>query len=135
MQHTRFVIVAGSFLISAGICSCANPYKRQPSPEQLEEAERLNLYGPKPENHEEIVKNYIRRTFFDPYSVRDLQISPVEKAYWYKPGGLIINEKIWWGWRCVVTCNAKNRYGAYTGLKSAHYYIKNGVVEFVFPPY
>ncbi|MCT2580915.1 hypothetical protein P3C33_27745 [Mesorhizobium sp. P16.1] len=62
------------------------------------------------------VINQIRESYFDPYSIRDAQISDVVTL-------------LDTGYQAVCTrFNAKNRMGAYTGLQSASFRIKNGAV-------
>ena len=66
--------------------------------------------GPFPTRYREIAKDYLRRTLFDPYSVRDAEIAePAVKAsiYLLDPAP---------AWTICVRLNAKNRMGAYTGI-------------------
>ncbi len=124
---------AGLALVTMAMVAgaCATPFKKQPSSEQLAEASAENLYGDPPADHEALVREYLRRVLFDPYSVQDLTIGPVQRAWWFRAGGLLANEHVWWGWRAPVTYNAKNRYGAYTGLKTTHAYFKDGRLDFM----
>ena len=66
--------------------------------------------GPFPTRYRELAKEYLRRTLFDPYSVRDAEIAePAVKAsiYLLDPAP---------AWTICVRLNAKNRMGAYTGM-------------------
>lgn len=63
--------------------------------------------GPRPVNYKATLRAYIRETFFDPYSLMDVAVSePV-------PGTMLLKN----GWVVCFQANAKNRYGAYVGLK------------------
>lgn len=62
-----------------------------------------------PSNYRETVLDYVRNTFFDPYSIRDAELSELLAfdAGW--PHGQL--------WYACLRLNAKNRMGAYTGRK------------------
>lgn len=67
--------------------------------------------GPFPASYREMAKVYLRKVLFDPYSVRDAEIAEPEvkqSIYLIDPAP---------GWTICVRLNAKNRMGAYTGLK------------------
>lgn len=90
-------------------------------------AERASAdYGQYPENYREIVDGWVHRTFFDPYSVRDLSMTKPEKYFIQQPpllgGGRLF------GYRVRVSANAKNRLGGYTGLQTTNVLIRNGKV-------
>jgi len=75
-----------------------------------------------PANYRALAKEYLRSTLFDPYSVRDPQVAPPQwgdSAYLLDPGP---------GWIICVRMNAKNRLGAYTGLKEDALLVRNGKV-------
>lgn len=62
------------------------------------------------------VVEYVRKTFFDPYSIRDAEISNVVTL-------------LDTGIKAVcIRMNAKNRMGAYTGLKATSLRLRNGSV-------
>lgn len=113
------------FLLTSSVlfCGCKSvfPGLAVPTHEQLLQAD----YGQYPENIEEIVKEYIRVSFFDPYSVRDLRIEK-PKQNWYRPAGY--RQQPIYGYETRVYCNAKNRMGAYIGLKKHFCFIRNGRV-------
>ncbi len=70
--------------------------------------------GPFPANYKAIMAAYIRQTYFDPYSMRDVAISaPVLGRIEYDSG-----------WLLCLQANAKNRMGGYTGLKKTAYLVK-----------
>ena len=71
-----------------------------------------------PDNYREMVAAKIRDTFFDPYSIRDAEISlPLHHPVTLmgKSNPLV----------CVRT-NAKNRMGAYVGRKTSMYSFQHG---------
>lgn len=84
----------------------------------------IDSIGQRPNNHRAIAQDYINKTFFDPYSVRDLEISEPF------PGGTVINHQ--WesgqGWVICIKANAKNRFGAYIGRKETVIVWRNGKI-------
>lgn len=62
--------------------------------------------GPYPAQYKEIVKQYVDKTYYDPYSMRGVAISRPQKGHLFFQQGWIV---------CFRT-NAKNRMGGYTGL-------------------
>jgi hypothetical protein len=70
------------------------------------------------DHRNQLVKDYIHQTFFDPYSVMDLNVGiplPYESFIRF---GIIYRRSDWAGtFVLTFTCNAKNRFGAYTGLQ------------------
>ena len=70
--------------------------------------------GPYPTNYRNIVKAHIERSFFDPYSLRNVSIAGPLK------GPL--------GWIVCLEANAKNRMGGYTGLQRTSFVINSGKV-------
>ena len=110
-------IVRATFLIIAvlTLCSCAQGLHKAGDDSNPD-------YGPSPSDHEAIVKEWIRANLRDPYSVQDLQIShPVADRYW---GGLLVSGGHVYAYRVCVRMNAKNAFGAYTGLKEHVFWIK-----------
>lgn len=66
--------------------------------------------GPFPARYREMARDYLRKTLFDPYSVRDAEIAePAVKASIH-----LVDPTP--GWTICVRYNAKNRLGAYTGM-------------------
>lgn len=84
-------------------------------------------HGPSPSNYEEIVHTYIKRTFLDPYSVRDLQIEKPKKG-WMTGAPLFGEPSAYYGWDVVFTLNGKNSFGAYTGLQTIDLLVRNGEI-------
>jgi hypothetical protein len=62
--------------------------------------------GPYPENYKEIIASYIKSSFKDPYSLKDVMISkPMPYKILHRAGYVV----------CLQT-NAKNSYGGYVGI-------------------
>lgn len=75
-----------------------------------------------PEEYEKIIQAWMKESLFDPYSVRDLEIrEPLETTTRSSIFGLEVGQKVW---VVAVKFNAKNRYGAYTGLKTHLFYFR-----------
>jgi hypothetical protein len=86
-----------------------------------------NDAGPYPTNYEDLIKSYLRENLKDPYSVRDLSISPpVRVAVWT---GVVRDGNVE-GWRSCVSYNAKNGFGGYVGQQYKSYYLKDGTFMF-----
>jgi hypothetical protein len=81
--------------------------------------------GQRPLEYRAIVRDYLRKTLFDPYTVRDAQISRPKPGDLYLEGTLGIHEP---GWLVCFRSNAKNRMGAYTGLSDMALIIRDGRV-------
>ena len=107
MRNILFVIFVSSLLLSG----CA----KAPSGADLMEAD----YGRYPDNFEELIRDEINKHFFDPYSAVVKIESGPSQMYHAKPFGA----KTDFGWGGIVSINAKNRYGAYTGIKRYRYLI------------
>jgi hypothetical protein len=98
--HTVYAIVVA--FVAAGCTTTPGP----------------ELVGPAPTNYRDQVKQHILRTLFDPYSIRGASITePFPKAYGFSNI-----------WAVCVEMNAKNRYGAYTGLQRTGYYFERGLI-------
>lgn len=82
-------------------------------------AEWYQAAGPYPTNYRELVRTEIRRSFKDPYSVRDATISAPQAGSNFLIGS---------GWFVCLRANAKNSFGAYIGQKYAIFVIANGVI-------
>jgi len=71
--------------------------------------------GPYPSNYKEIVKEYVEKSYFDPYSMKSVAIThPVEGHLYFQQG-----------WIVCLQANAKNKIGGYTGLKRNALLINN----------
>jgi hypothetical protein len=69
--------------------------------------------GPYPAQYKIIIRDYLRKTLLDPYTVRDAQISRPQMGKLFIEGTLGVHES---GWLVCFRSNAKNRMGAYTGI-------------------
>jgi hypothetical protein len=79
---------------------------------------------PPPTNYRQIVAEHIRKSFFDPYSIRDASIAAPRPGWAFasRMGGYKT------GWAVCARANAKNRMGAYAGIKETIYVIQEGQV-------
>jgi hypothetical protein len=83
-------------------------------------------YGAYPSNYNEIVHAWIKKSFLDPYSVRDLKIGVPEK-YWVQDPPLL-GGKRHFGYMVAVALNGKNSFGAYVGIHGYRVLIRDGRV-------
>ena len=87
---------------------------------------------PPPAGYREQVTARVKKSFFDPYSIRDAALSQpfVQNAAF--DGITPIPHR---GWMVCVRANAKNRMGGYIGLKETGYMFKGGqIVDADFNP-
>ena len=71
--------------------------------------------GPYPSDYKGLMKSHVERTYFDPYSLRNVSISnPTEGRLFFRQG-----------WIVCVEANGKNRMGGYTGIQRVMYLINN----------
>ena len=77
-----------------------------------------SMIGPYPKNYRLIIKDYVEKSFYDPYSLKSVSIS--EPA-----SGHIMMQQ---GWVVCLQANAKNRMGGYTGIKFTAFLINNDSV-------
>lgn len=103
------------FILTTLIVACA----KQPSFEEMATWD----YGPYPEQYEEIVKNYMSRSLFDPYSAQYIFNGSPSKNYLMRPFGETL-----YGWHGTVSVNAKNRFGGYVGYHTFDYIIRYGTI-------
>jgi hypothetical protein len=81
-------------------------------------------FGPYPANYDALINQWLQANLKDPYSVRDLVTSePVQGKYW---GGLLVTGGNVAAYRSCVQYNAKNSFGAYIGLRTYAFWMKNG---------
>lgn len=86
-------------------------------------------YGWYPENHEEIVYNWMKQTLPDPYTVLDLTIGSPTKSR-IKKTSMFGWSRTMYGYTVPVTFNAKDKRGVYAGVTTAYLLIHKGVVVF-----
>lgn len=96
-------------LTASTLCGCAAG-GGQPVAESAAE--------PLPANYRVMVAEHVRKSFFDPYSMRDVGISqPIPGAAFTGSVSTV-----------CVQANAKNRMGAYTGLKATSFTFRGGQI-------
>jgi len=71
-----------------------------------------------PNDYRAVVADHVRKNFFDPYSIRDAEISSTADTT--SIFGPVTN--------LCVRANAKNRLGAYTGVKANIYVFQSGKI-------
>ena len=74
--------------------------------------------GLPPSDYRRLMKTYINKDFFDPYSLRDVALSEPVAGQMYGS----------YGWIVCLQANAKNRMGGYIGLSKTAYLIKNNAI-------
>lgn len=73
--------------------------------------------GPPPKNYKALAATYLRPKFFDPYSIRDAEITePFVGRMDGNPGWIVCSRQ-----------NSKNRFGGYTGIQESAVLFKGGV--------
>lgn len=83
--------------------------------------ENVAAAGPQPDNYRQKVAQSLRSSLYDPYSVRDAQISE-PSVHMAMIGPL---------WNVCFRGNAKNRFGAYTGVDYVLFVFKGGQISTV----
>ena len=85
--------------------------------------------GPYPSNYEDIIRQHLKQTLFDPDSLRDLSVPAPTKLLVksnYRDFGIREGQYVY---ECkYVWYNAKNQMGGYTGKKPHIFWIRNGTV-------
>jgi hypothetical protein len=79
--------------------------------------------GPYPTNYKQVVGNYLPASLKDPYSVQSLSASQPQKVT--VDTGLAGGGNVQ-AWQSCVTYNAKNSYGAYTGIRYYTFTFRDG---------
>lgn len=69
--------------------------------------------GPYPENYKALIQRHIKETYFDPYSIKSAEIAMPVRGHFFGSQG----------WYICVKSNAKNRMGAYVGVRKTAYLI------------
>lgn len=113
VQFLAFPALAATLMI--GGCDTSPPSK--------ELVESVN-YGPKPDNYQQIIQDYLRNRLTDPTAaIIDFKAGPTQM---YQKDALL--RDLQFGWAVCAMVNDKNTYGAYTGFYPAVYFIRNGKV-------
>lgn len=66
-----------------------------------------------PQNYRQLAVDHVKKSFFDPYSIRDAEISGPKLA----AGPSLNSDGFNTPWIVCIRANAKNQMGAYTGRK------------------
>jgi len=81
-------------------------------------------FGPKPDNYQEIIKDYLRNRLTDPTTaIIEFKAGP---AHLYQKDTVV--RDLQFGWAVCAMVNDKNTRGAYIGFYPAVYFIRNGKV-------
>jgi hypothetical protein len=114
---TLFVAIVGLGAATALLGGCST------SPPTQEQLESVN-YGPKPDNYQQIVRDYLRDRLTDPTAaIIDFKAGPTQL---YQKDTVI--RDLQFGWAVCVMVNDKNTRGAYEGFTPGVYFIRNGKV-------
>lgn len=93
------------------------------SPPTKEEMASVN-YGPKPDDYQRIIRDYLRNRLTDPTAaIIDFKAGP---THMYQKDAVF--RDVQYGWAVCAMVNDKNTFGAYTGFYPAVYFIRNGKV-------
>jgi hypothetical protein len=93
------------------------------SPPSKEQKESVN-YGPKPDNYEQIIRDYLRNRLTDPTAaLLDFKAGPTQL---YQK--VTVVRGLQFGWAVCVMVNDKNTRGAYEGFTPGVYFIRDGKV-------
>jgi len=113
LSSAAFALCAAALLITG--CSTAPPTK-----EQRESVD----YGPRPDNYEQIVRDYLRNRLTDPTTALvEFKAGPTQL---YQRDTVV--RDLQFGWAVCVLTNDKNARGAYDGYRTGVYFIRNGKV-------
>ena len=112
-----FVILAATSIASASLAGCQSP------PLTREQLAALD-YGPRPEDYEKIVRDYLRTRLVEPvFALIEFKAGP--KPLYQKESVLRHREH---GWAVCVMINDKDRRGGYEGFYPMVFYIRDGKV-------
>lgn len=109
------VLAAGATAALLAGCNTSPPTR-----EQMDSVD----YGPRPDNYEQIVRDYLRNRLTDPTAaIIDFKAGPKKM---YQRDTRI--RDLQFGWAVCAMINDKNQLGAYEGFTPAVYYIRFGKV-------
>lgn len=93
------------------------------TPPTKEQREAVS-YGPRPDNYEQIIRDYLRNRLTDPTAaIIEFKAGPTQL---YQKDTFI--RDLQFGWAVCVMVNDKNTRGAYDGYRAGVYYIRSGKV-------
>jgi hypothetical protein len=111
------------FSTIAGLCMVILLDGCSTAPPTQEERQSVN-YGPKPENAEQIVRDYLRYRLNDPAgAIIEFKAGPTQL---YQKDTVI--RDLQFGWAVCAMINDKNSRGAHDGFTPGVYFIRNGKV-------
>ena len=111
------MVIVGLGVMTAWLGGCST------NPPTREEQESV-IYGPRPDNFEQIVRDYLRNRLTDPTAaIIEFKAGPTQM---YQKDTVI--RDLQFGWAVCVMVNDKNTRGAYEGFTPGVYYIRNGKV-------
>ena len=111
-----FLAILGFGAATAMLGGCATP----PTKEQMSSVD----YGPRPDNYEQIIRDYLRNRLTDPTAaIIEFKAGPTQM--YQKDAGF---RDMQYGWAVCAMINDKNTRGAFAGFKAGVYYIRNGKV-------
>ena len=119
MQRTlsQVLVFAAAMAMAALLGGCDT------SPPTKEQMEAVN-YGPKPDDYQQIIRDYLRNRLTDPTAaIIDFKAGPTQM---YQKDTMI--RDLQFGWAVCAMVNDKNTRGAYEGFTPGVYYIRNGKV-------
>jgi len=109
--------IAAALLAVALLPGCQSP------PLTSEQIAALD-YGPKPDNFEQVVREYLKSRLNDPsYAIVEFKAGP---APLYQQDTLSRERQ--WGWAMCVMVNERDPRGAYLGFRPLVVYIRQGKV-------
>jgi hypothetical protein len=111
----QVLVVLATSAVGLGGCDTSPPSK--------DEMDAVN-YGPKPDNYQEIIRDYLRPRLTDPTAaIIDYKAGPTQM---YQKDAVV--RDLQFGWAVCAMVNDKNTRGAFTGFYPAVYFIRNGKV-------
>lgn len=120
----RAISTIGALLCVTG---CAEPSKpaARTAPEPTYTLQVTpGMAGPYPALYKGMLASWVRGTFLDPYSLRNVHVTkPVE----------VKASRGTFAWLVCLSANARNRYGAYTGQQAHAVLIRNSAIIDAFP--
>ncbi len=121
----KLLVIVSVVVMVSLVQGCAVPYNRP----TLEELGSLD-YGGYPLDYEQILKDHLNETLFDPYSIGDLKIEAPQKVVGFRK---FVRERTYGygghGYGGYISFNAKNRMGGYVGKIRLYYIIRDSKVR------